>query len=121
VKNNKVKNREKMVNAANVFSTLAGTAAACCSGPGMVACSATCAPSCGSLMFSVFGLSSSALTDWIGQYWYLFLILSVASFSFAFYKLFIKPNCKVSKSSKVIFVSCLAFSCLLLLKSSFTC
>lgn len=117
----KEKKSTKAIAASNVFSTLAGTAAACCTGPGLAACSATCAPSCGSLAFSAFGLSSSAFTSWLSQYWYLFLILSVVSFAYAFYKLFIKANCNTSRFSKSIFFSCFAFSCLIILWSSLTC
>jgi len=111
----------KTMTASNAFSIITGTAAACCSGPGIVACSTSCAPSCGSLLFSVFGFSSSALTNWLTQYWYIFLFCSIVSFSFAFYKLFLKPNCKVSRTSKMVFISCFTFSMILIAKSFFSC
>jgi len=112
---------EKTAVASNVFTTLTATAAACCSGPGLIACSSSCAPSCGSLIYSVFGLSSSALTDWLSQYWYAFLFFSLISFAFAFYKLFVKPNCKTSRISKATFILCLGFSSIIVIKSFLVC
>ena len=101
----------------NVVSTIAGTAAACCSGPGLLACSSTCAPSCGSLLYSIFGISSSAFTTFLSQYAPIFLILSIASFGYAYYKLFLKQNCSTSKMSKAIFFCCLIFSSLMIIRS----
>lgn len=99
----KSKNKKLLV-ASNVFSGMGSLAAACCAGPGLVACSAACAPSCGSLGFTIFGLSSTALTSWILEYWYVFLCLSIVCFMVAYYRLFIKKTCNEHRRSKVIFV-----------------
>jgi len=121
MKSRKAQKTDKAVLTSNIMSTLTGTAAACCAGPGLFACSTACAPTCGSLGFSVFGLSSMVFTNWINQYWYLFIVASILSFSFAFYKLYIKTNCNSTRRSKIIFLSCLVVSIIFIVKSFLNC
>lgn len=103
---------KKLLIASNLFSGLGSTAALCCTGPGLIVCSLACAPSCGSLGFSLFGVSSSALTSYIGDYWFVFLGLSIICFAIAFYRLFLKENCSKKRSPKIIFIISLVVSIL---------
>jgi len=117
----KKRKSNKMIVSSNVLSTLGGTATACCTGPGLLACTSACAPTCGTVGFSFFGLSSSAFASWMSDYWYAFLIFSFLSFGVAFYKLFIEKNCSSSRRSKIVFVSSFTLSAILVMKSILSC
>jgi len=108
----KKKISNKTTSIATLFSGLGATSAACCAGPGLVGCSTVCAPACGSLTYSLFGISSSAIGSWLGEYWYLFLFISIAFFALAFYKIFISKSnaCSRSIKSELIFYVCTVFS-----------
>lgn len=97
---------------ATLFSGLGASSAACCVGPGLVGCSTVCAPTCGSLAYSLFGISSSAIANWLGQFWSIFLFISIAFLCIAFYKIFISKSnaCSRSLKSELIFYICTIFS-----------
>lgn len=98
------------------LSTAAGTvASACCVGPGVVACSTACAPACGSLGFSIFGLSSTAVANWMSDYWMVFLILSVISFGVAYHRIFQKSTsvCNSKRDSRMTFYVSICLSLVL--------
>jgi len=66
------KNKNLSAASGAIFSSLGTVASACttatsacCLGPGLAACGTVCAPACGSVGFSIFGLSSSAVAHWM--------------------------------------------------------
>ena len=116
----KEKNKNLPVASGVLFSSLSAAAStvasACCAGPGVVACSTTCAPACGSLGFSIFGLSSTAVANWMSDYWMVFLILSIISFGVAYQMIFRKSvaSCNSKRNSKTTFYVSLCLSLVLI-------
>ena len=102
-----------------LFSSLgavaSSSASACCVGPGLVACGTVCAPACGSVGFSIFGLSSSAVAHWMSDYWMVFLIVSIISFGVAYQRIFRKSasSCNSKRNSKTTFYVSLCLSLIL--------
>lgn len=110
------KNKNLPVASGVLFSSLGAVASACCVGPGLVACGTVCAPSCGAVGFSVFGLSSTAVAHWMSDYWMVFLILSVISFGVAYHRIFRKStsSCNSKRNSKMTFYASLCLSLILI-------
>jgi len=99
----KKKGSKRIIAVSNVFSGLGALASACCSGPGIIACSVACASSCGSAAYSIFGLSFSAVTNWAEQFFYILIGFSVAFHLIAFWKVFIKKHCHKSHKPEILF------------------